>query len=413
MLLRIAVLGLMGAALTGFGFVAWISLTPPPPAPVEQAQVPPAPAPAPPAKRRVLAAARAVQPGALLQPGDLAAVEMPDAEAPGAARPDTPQARAELVGAMARRALVEGQPVLPPDVLRPGEHGFLAAVLAPGMRAVSVGVDTIGGVAGLIWPGDRVDVVLAQQFEDTALPPGRRVLGETVLSDLRVVAVDQSLVQGATPSQGPKGAGVSDGGADTGHVVTLEATPQQVERVIVAGRLGKLSLAVRAANEPAEPDADERPITAALRRPPPAGVPVPPAAAAGDAGRAGAKTGPAKTAVRPVIASSLPAGSAASPASPRDEGRGGVHDRDAVRPAAVWARPPRANPGPVQAKADPETGDVAAPQASPASAAPRQALPATTWGADVSPGLGERSAGTSATLRLFQGSAEGKEFKFP
>lgn len=68
--------------------------------------------------------------------------------------------------------------------------------------------------------------------------------------------------------------------------------------------------------------------------------------------------------------------------------------------------------------ADPDAGDVAAtglaaPQGRPASAAPYQPLPATTWGADVSPGLGERSAGTSATLRLFQGSAESKEFKFP
>ena len=60
--------------------------------------------------------------------------------------------------------------------MRPGDHGFLAAVLAAGMRAVTVGVDATTGAAGLIWPGDRVDLILTQTIQaatTAAWPSGR------------------------------------------------------------------------------------------------------------------------------------------------------------------------------------------------------------------------------------------------
>ena len=70
------------------------------------------------------------------------------------------------------------------DVMRPGDHGFLAAVLLPGMRAVTVGVDAITGTAGLIWPGDRVDLILTQRSWNAACRSGHRVAAETVLTDV-------------------------------------------------------------------------------------------------------------------------------------------------------------------------------------------------------------------------------------
>ena len=73
------------------------------------------------------------------------------------------------------------------------------------MRAVSVGVDAVSGTAGLIWPGDRVDVVLTQQLSDDNCPPTVDVAGETVLPDIRVIAIDQALVQGADQGEGPEG----------------------------------------------------------------------------------------------------------------------------------------------------------------------------------------------------------------
>jgi pilus assembly protein CpaB len=119
--------------------------------------------------------------------------------------------------------------------MHPGDHGFLAAVLDPGMRAVSVSVDLVTGAAGLIWPGDRVDVILTQAMNDNAIPIGRRVAAETILNDVRVIAIDQQLVQGAAP----------DAAARNARTVTLEVLPSGAERISVAGRVGRLSLAVR------------------------------------------------------------------------------------------------------------------------------------------------------------------------
>ena len=74
---------------------------------------------------------------------------------------------------MVRRSMVADEPVLPADVMRPGDHGFLAAVLEPGRLAVTVGVDAITGTAGLIWPGDHVDLILTQSMSrrQRARPP--------------------------------------------------------------------------------------------------------------------------------------------------------------------------------------------------------------------------------------------------
>ncbi|MCR0981859.1 Flp pilus assembly protein CpaB [Roseomonas populi] len=178
---------LAGGATAG---VAWLGLAPAPdaPAPAAQEQAP---------RGRFLVAARPVRAGALVRTEDLGSVETEIAAAPPGAVRDGPEARAEVTGAMARRAISQGEPIRPGDVLRPGERGFLAAVLAPDMRAFAVSVDATTGAAGLIWPGDRVDLLLTQQVNDEAVPAYRRVFGETVLRDLRVIAVDQAIVQGA------------------------------------------------------------------------------------------------------------------------------------------------------------------------------------------------------------------------
>lgn len=230
MVLRVVFFALMALGLVGFGTVAWISTRPP----AAAAEVPAGP----PQKVMVLTAAHAIHAGTLLRPEDLVGKEMPRSEAGPDATLDTPEIRRELSGAMVRRGFGAGEPVHPADVMHPGDHGFLAAVLLPGMRALTVGVDAITGTAGLIWPGDRVDLILTQVLPDSSGPPGRRVAAETVLTDVRVIAIDQQLVQGAAP-------GSTDQPART---VTLEVNRQQAERVSVATRLGRLSLAVRSAD---------------------------------------------------------------------------------------------------------------------------------------------------------------------
>lgn len=228
-MLRTMLFLFMGAGVLVFSFVAWKSLNPPAPPVVTVPHV------------QVLAAANTLRAGSLLKPDDIEARDMVESEAPAGARRDTPQARAELFGAMVRQTLLQHQVVLPADVMRPGDHGFLAAVLTPGWRATSVGVDAVSGTADLIWPGDHVDLILTQEMGGTpGATGGTRVAAETVLRDVRVIAIDQQLVQGGQQS----GAG---GGSRT---VTLEVTPEDVEKVAVATKLGRLSLAVRPVDAP-------------------------------------------------------------------------------------------------------------------------------------------------------------------
>ncbi len=230
MAVRIALFALMALGLAGFGTVAWIATRSHSAAHRTMAA---------PEKVAILVAARPLQAGRLLEPSDLAAADRAQTAVPRGATRDTPAARSGLIGAMIRHPIVAGQAILPLDVMRPGDHGFLAAVLAPGMRAVTVGVDAISGSAGLIWPGDRVDLVLTQEIADASLPLGKRLAAETVLTDVRVIAIDQHLVEGANPN------GLA---ADLNRTVTLEVTPREAEDVAVATRLGRLSLVVRAAD---------------------------------------------------------------------------------------------------------------------------------------------------------------------
>ncbi len=229
MVLRLAFFALMALGLLGFGTVAWVATRPPPPDAATLAAN---------ARVTVLVAAHPVRAGILLKPEDLLAKEITVREAGDDSSLDTSDARASLGGAMVRRSLGLGDVVHMKDVMRPGDHGFLAAVLEPGMRAVSVGVDAVTGTAGLIWPGDRIDVILTQAIGDNTIPLGRRVAAETVLSDVRVIAIDQQLVQGVAP----------EGAEGKARTVTMEVTAAQAERVSVANRIGRLSLSVRSAD---------------------------------------------------------------------------------------------------------------------------------------------------------------------
>lgn len=248
MALRFVLIAVVLVGVAALGLIAVVGLAPPAPAPITAVEA------APPARASIVVAARAVQAGTLLKPEDLAARELPVAELPEGALRDAPEARMDLIGAMVRRTLAPGDALRLDAVLRPGENGFLAAVLAPGMRAVTVGVDAVSGAAGLIWPGDRVDVILTQAFEDNEASPARRVAGEAVLTAARVIAVDRHLVQGMQPGA------VGDSLRETNRTVTLEVTAEQATRIAVANRLGRLSLALRAAGTPVEERIEQRPV---------------------------------------------------------------------------------------------------------------------------------------------------------
>ena len=235
MLLRFVIFVVMAMGLGGFGTVAWLSTRQPPKPPVVAHAPPP-----PPVQHAILAAAVPLRAGTLVRPEDLSSVSV--ASIPAGAQEDSQVTRASLVGAMIRRSLDANAPLLAADVLRPGDHGFLAAVLEPGTCAASVGVDAVSGNAGLIWPGDRVDLILTQELDAPGLPASHHIAAETVLSDVRVIAIDQLLARGVAPTA--EAAGIQ-------RTVTLEATAEQARRIAVATKLGRLSLAVRAAEQTA------------------------------------------------------------------------------------------------------------------------------------------------------------------
>src|SRR3954451_21059762 len=142
---------------------------------------------------------------------------------------------AQLLGTVVRYPITAGQPVTRGSLVGPQDRGFLAAALTAGMRAVTVPVNVSSGVAGFVFPGDHVDIVLTQQVQGggDGLP---LKVSETIMRNVRVLATDQR---------------ISDKDADgktqvrTFSNVTIEVTPRIAEKIAVAQSLGSLSLSLR------------------------------------------------------------------------------------------------------------------------------------------------------------------------
>ena len=140
----------------------------------------------------------------------------------------------KLIGTVVRHPITAGEPVTQGSLVSPDDRGFLAAALTPGMRAITVPVDAKSGVAGFVFPGDRVDMVLTQTVQGndgTALKAS-----ETIIRNLRVLATDQSTTQETID-------GVTQ--VKAFRTVTMEVTPTMAEKVAVAQTIGTLSLALR------------------------------------------------------------------------------------------------------------------------------------------------------------------------
>lgn len=248
-------------------------------------------APAAPAGIVLVSVAASLPPGHMIQPGDLAELPWPSETLPAGAITAGSAAARALVGSVTRRAFSSGELVLPGAVILPGDHGFLSALIAPGHRAIAVAVEAETAAGGLIWPGDRVDVILTQELKDDTVPLGQRVLSETVLADVRILSTDQRL---DSASQTPADPAAIAARPAIPATVTLEVRPADAERVTVAGTLGRLHLTLRAvANEAAAaPTAGTwagsvSPLLAQVRRKPVqalSSAPVMPAPAANPAG---------------------------------------------------------------------------------------------------------------------------------
>ena len=142
---------------------------------------------------------------------------------------------AKLAGSVVRTAITAGQPLTQGALVKPGERGFLAAALGAGMRAVTVPVTAQSSVAGFVFPGDRIDLVLTQSVSGGGDGDPLKV-SETILRNLRVLATDQRM-----DAMGEDGKPE----VKTFSNVTIEVTPKIAEKIAVAQTIGSLSMSLR------------------------------------------------------------------------------------------------------------------------------------------------------------------------
>ena len=152
-------------------------------------------------------------------------------------------------GAVVRRSIRAGEPIIPSMLMKPGEGGFMSAVLEPGKRAVSISVNPISGNAGFVSPGDRVDLLITYRVKHGEADAGKEdsIGTETFAHNVRVLAVDQSL-------DNPENKAI------LAKTITVEVTPVQAEKISVASEMGKISVALVSTGVPAGESKDVKVI---------------------------------------------------------------------------------------------------------------------------------------------------------
>lgn len=169
----------------------------------------------------LVAAATDIPFGAAIEAQQLKTVQIVSREAPAGSFTDAHQ----LIGRIAKSDIYADEILVERRFVTPGLGSTLAAVVTPNMRAVSVRVDDVVGVAGFILPGNRVDLIAAHI-------EGNRALAETILSDVKVLAVDQK-------------ASADKAGPVVVRAVTIEVTPEGAQKLARARQLGALQLSLR------------------------------------------------------------------------------------------------------------------------------------------------------------------------
>ncbi|MBA3576480.1 MAG: Flp pilus assembly protein CpaB [Sphingomonas sp.] len=187
--------------------------------------------------QKILVARKALPVGTILDPTSIGFDPWPtDSVQPAyfiQGAPDSDPAK--LLGTVVRYPVPAGQPLTRGALVGPQDRGFLAAALGAGMRAITVPVSTSSGVAGFVFPGDRVDIVLTQDVKGGGDGQPLKV-SETIIRNARVLATDQRI-----DSKDAEGKTV----VKTFSNVTIEVTPRIAEKVAVAQSLGSLSLSLR------------------------------------------------------------------------------------------------------------------------------------------------------------------------
>lgn len=200
--------------------------------------------PTPPPGIEVLVAAQTLPAGTILKADDLRWQRWPDDRLDGGyLTKDKADAQRDAVGRVVLRGFMSGEPITALRLLKPGEAGFLAAALAPGMRAVTVKIDPVSGDAGFIVPGDHVDAMLNEKYDITyattpqsstysGARPMQKTVNSIILEDVRVLAIDQNMQD-------------LDSKPKLGTTATLELDPVSAQKLALAPQIGSISLALR------------------------------------------------------------------------------------------------------------------------------------------------------------------------
>jgi pilus assembly protein CpaB len=202
-----------------------------------------APVALPPPTRSILVAHTAIQRGQILRPTDLTWQPWPENGINQTYVVLGTRKLEAFTGSVARNPIAPGEPITDGKIVAPGNRGFLAAVLRPGMRAISVPVTATSGISGFVFPGDQVDILITYTVpappEAGGANPSSKTsaqvdhkAAETVLQNVRVIGIDQRLEN-------------KPGEAAIAHTATLEVTPKQSEIIALASEMGKLSLSLR------------------------------------------------------------------------------------------------------------------------------------------------------------------------
>ena len=203
----------------------------------------------------ILAAVRDLPPAALLRSEDLKWTEVAGDKVPPGAFVRGKPGESDPLGAATRREFKAGDPIVADGIIRPTQVGFLPAVLAPGMRAIALSIDAAAVGAGLIQPADHVDVILTQNLESQGHVAALKSVGETILSNIRVIAVDQT-----TNLEKPGDKLAVAKPARVPQLVTLEVSETQAQTLLVAHQLGRLQLSLRGLADSVAPTASTTPL---------------------------------------------------------------------------------------------------------------------------------------------------------
>jgi pilus assembly protein CpaB len=189
----------------------------------------------------ILVTTRAIDAGALILPSDMRWKEVQEGTPGGGMLVRGQVSEADFAAAITRRGFAHDEPLVLEDLVKAGDRKFLAAILGPGKRAVAVPVEAQQSASGLVLPGDRVDVILTHVLVEAAGSTSSSV-AETVLRDVRVIAVDQALAAAPKPTSAELGP-LAD--SRMPRAVTLEVDERQAQTLVVALQLGKLQLSLR------------------------------------------------------------------------------------------------------------------------------------------------------------------------